>query len=233
MRILGDQTLTHQFKLSGNAECFVPFTDLSDPNFSNKAMLTKEFVFGQADGHVVCYLLSQKSETRLWSIYPKGSKAGVVCLSIFNFTKNGTLDVIVGRNDTTIEVFINMAPKNSGTPIFELRGSVKIEESITNIESAYFGPLGRPESIVTTYSGKIYGVFDDEVGSMIDLGDIKQHKKKQEFEMKDLKSQIEKLELKVDQVNSNQIQTGNVRDPNSNLKGIFSAGVEPLRVENG
>lgn len=147
----------------------------------------------------------------LWKITPRNSKSGVIGINVFNFTKKGENDLIVARNDTSIEVYINMAPKGSNNPIFELRGSIMIEESITNLESAYFGPIGKPEVIVTTYSGKVYGITDEESGGMEEIGDVVKMKKIEEKEVGVLEKKIQKLEQEVDKAYNNQPMNSNVR----------------------
>jgi hypothetical protein len=40
---------------------------------------------------------------------------------------------MVGRENTQVEIWVDIAPINSETPIFEIRGKIEIGESITNL----------------------------------------------------------------------------------------------------
>ena len=212
MRVLNTEGIVYQFSLTGIGECLVPYCDVNFP-FNDKANLTKHMVFGQSDGLVVCFEMTVSHQMKKWTLHPKHSKAGVVCINFFKMTERKKEDMIVARTDTTIEVYMNMAPPSGEIPVFEMRGTIEIGESITNIYCANFGPEARAEILTTTYSGKVYSVFNEEV--LDELPTTQQNKKEKVKEAKKLnalENDIRELEMKVDQEYDVQMNQDDVRD---------------------
>ena len=99
---------------------------------------------------------------------PKGSQAGVVALDLHRLSDSNKDSLLVAREDTVVEVYSNMG--KAAVPVFELHGSIKVGDSITNMSGVFFGEM-TPEGaeiLITTYSGRILGIRND----VIKEGDI-------------------------------------------------------------
>ena len=207
--MLNQTGIVYQFKLTGVGHSMVPWVSCTE-KLIDKSVLTKSMLFGLSNGLVVCYDLGTTKATQTWTIYPKGSKAGVENLCVFNFAGKKNEDLIVGRNDGSIEVYINMAPKGAQMPLFEIRGSISMEETITNIGAQYFGKSQRPELIVTTYSGKIFGVFDETEEGLEEMAQMVSKKHDQKKVVTSLQTNIQRLEQEVEQEFNKQVQQDDV-----------------------
>lgn len=163
VRILNSECFLFKLSLSGAGNCMRLFID-SEQTLLDKQSLDRRFIFGQDDGVISCFQLNQFEGgcSNLWNIKPKGSNSPIVAIDLLRFTKGKYDDLIVARADSLVEVYRNMG--NEVSPSFEIIGSIKIGESITNLKGAYFGAVDKiPEIIVTTFSGKIFGVKNNSL----------------------------------------------------------------------
>jgi hypothetical protein len=85
-----------------------------------------------------------------------------------------------------------------------------MEETITNIGAQYFGKSQRPELIVTTYSGKIFGVFDETEEGLEEMAQMVSKKHDQKKVVTSLQTNIQRLEQEVEQEFNKQVQQDDV-----------------------
>jgi hypothetical protein len=128
------------------------------------------YLFGQADGSITLFSIDPYVQKQVATFRPKQPYSAVIAMDLHPFSsQSGSSstrnDLLVGREDTSVEVWVNAAPEDAEIPAFELRGKIELGESITGIKSADFED--RKEAIVTTYSGKIYGVYNDDDDSTL------------------------------------------------------------------
>lgn len=157
IRVLNSEKEIYNFTLPGNANSISLWTDVK-VKLDSKRETPKNLIFGLEGGLVTCYQLDQFKETHLWEIKSPNKSSVVTAKQVF-ITGDERADIAIARSDTTIEIYSNLAQNNSSS-IFEKRGEVKIGETITTIEPAKLRP-NQYEIFVSTYSGKIFGVYND------------------------------------------------------------------------
>ncbi|KAH0552608.1 Bardet-Biedl syndrome 7 protein homolog [Cotesia glomerata] len=138
---------------------------------------------GTQDGKIgLLKILSDTTCRVTWLINSYGSEI----TSLHTYELDDNVDILVGRQDGTIEVF-NFPHDDEINP--SLRYQYMAGESITSIEGGIIGTVGHTEILVTTYSGRIFGLTTRSPGSL--AADSK------EETINRLKSEIQELEAKL------------------------------------
>nr|XP_053649854.1 Bardet-Biedl syndrome 7 protein-like [Cherax quadricarinatus] len=83
---------------------------------------------------------------------------GVTCMDHHDMTGDGVRDLIVGRDDGSIEVF-SYEDGDESEPT--LRFSMACSESVTSVQGAIVGNAGYDEIVASTYTGWIFGVTSE------------------------------------------------------------------------
>jgi hypothetical protein len=111
-------------------------------------------------------------------------------LKVFDFSDRGKSDLIIARSDGTVEIW---GPTSDTT--HEMRGSLKLDEAVCGLDCGVFSDARTREIIVSTYSGKIYGILDEDAKKPnLGSGSGARVKKENNEKMEALKLEIETLE---------------------------------------
>ncbi|CAG5073462.1 Similar to BBS7: Bardet-Biedl syndrome 7 protein (Homo sapiens) [Cotesia congregata] len=139
---------------------------------------------GTQDGKIgLLKILSDTTCRVTWIINSYGSEI----TSLHTYELDDNVDILVGRQDGTIEVFNFPYDDDEINP--SLRYQYMAGESITSIEGGIIGTVGHTEILVTTYSGRIFGLTTRSPGSL--AADSK------EDTINRLKTEIQDLEAKL------------------------------------
>ncbi|XP_047367653.1 Bardet-Biedl syndrome 7 protein homolog isoform X1 [Vespa velutina] len=112
---------------------------------------TERVLLGTIDGRVGLLNLQGNKTLRItWLINSMGSE--ITTLDTFELQDG--LDIIIGRQDGIVEVFT--FPDEDTSPC--LRYRYNAGESISTVTGGIIGATNYPEVLVTTYSGKIFGL---------------------------------------------------------------------------
>ncbi|XP_044019178.1 Bardet-Biedl syndrome 7 protein homolog isoform X2 [Aphidius gifuensis] len=115
---------------------------------------------GTVDGRIGLLILQGLKTIRItWIINSPGSEIS----SLDTFELEDGIDILVGRQDGMVEVY-NFTDDEDTTPI--VRYCYNAEESISSVVGGIIGAVGYPEILVTTYSGKIFGLTTRPPGSL-------------------------------------------------------------------
>ncbi|XP_034946390.1 Bardet-Biedl syndrome 7 protein homolog [Chelonus insularis] len=119
-------------------------------------------LLGTQDGKVGLLLLpGSKTVRNIWLLNTYGSE--ITCLDTYDLDGSG-VDIIVGRLDGSVEVFNFSGLDEILTPL--LRFKYVAGESITSVGGGVIGTPEYKEVLVTTYSGKIFGLTTKPPGAL-------------------------------------------------------------------
>ncbi|XP_050597059.1 Bardet-Biedl syndrome 7 protein homolog isoform X4 [Bombus affinis] len=106
---------------------------------------------GTIDGKVGLLILHGNKTLRItWLLNMTGSEI----TSLDTYELQDGLDILIGRQDGTVEVYT--FPEEDMLPFLRYRYNAK--ESISSVVGGIIGAAGYPEVLVTTYSGRIFGL---------------------------------------------------------------------------
>ncbi|XP_076683927.1 BBSome complex member BBS7 isoform X2 [Andrena cerasifolii] len=106
---------------------------------------------GTMDGKVGLLILQGNKTLRItWLLNMTGSEV----TSLDTYELQDGLDILVGRQDGTVEVYT--FPEEDTLPSLRYRSNAS--ESISSVVGGIIGAAGYPEVLVTTYSGRIFGL---------------------------------------------------------------------------
>ncbi|XP_003694249.1 Bardet-Biedl syndrome 7 protein homolog isoform X2 [Apis florea] len=106
---------------------------------------------GTMDGKVGLLILQGNKTLRItWLLNMNGSEV----TSLDTYELQDGLDILIGRQDGTVEVYT--FPEEDTLPL--LRYRYNASESISSVAGGIIGAAGYPEVLVTTYSGRIFGL---------------------------------------------------------------------------
>ncbi|XP_078044323.1 BBSome complex member BBS7 isoform X1 [Augochlora pura] len=108
-------------------------------------------LLGTMDGRVGLLILQGNKTLRItWLLNVTGSE--VTALDTYELQDG--LDILIGRQDGTVDVYT--FPDEESLP--SLRYRYNASESISSVGGGIIGAAGCPEVLVTTYSGRIFGL---------------------------------------------------------------------------
>ncbi|XP_047495998.1 Bardet-Biedl syndrome 7 protein homolog [Penaeus chinensis] len=155
-----------------------------------------QLLYGTTDGKIGLVQLGRGSAAHRWVLEnSSGSvgtrQGGITCMDHHDITGDGVRDLLVGRDDGSIEVF---AYEDGDESEPTLRFSTACNESITGVQGAVVGNAGYDEILASTYTGWVFGVtsepMDRHMTSESGVVHISQESKQK----------IQKLRLEIDEL---------------------------------
>nr|XP_018917653.1 PREDICTED: Bardet-Biedl syndrome 7 protein homolog [Bemisia tabaci] len=135
--------------------------------FNNDGGPTKNLItVGFQDGQIALYQVPLGGPlVTKWILQNEKERGEVSCIHFYNITNEETPDLIVGRQDGSIEVYsipeqddlINLAP----FPVEKF--SYVCNESILSVQGGVVGNAGFDEILVTTHTGWLFGLTTEVV----------------------------------------------------------------------
>eukprot|EP00742_Colponemidia_sp_Colp-10_P003875 GILJ01004126.1.p1 GENE.GILJ01004126.1~~GILJ01004126.1.p1 ORF type:complete len:722 (+),score=149.58 GILJ01004126.1:87-2252(+) len=160
----------------------------------------KQVVYGTANGCAGLLYMQNDSMLAGWKISNDRRKGGITNLKSWDMTKDGVRDILIGRDDGSVEVYgFDM----SSEPALQFK--TQLSESITSLDAGCISNSGYDELVVSTYSGKVVALSSDPsaAGSAPattaeDLRRDREEGPKKERKAKALKKELDQLKEKVD-----------------------------------
>ncbi|XP_071527283.1 BBSome complex member BBS7-like isoform X2 [Panulirus ornatus] len=162
-----------------------------------------QLLYGTSDGKIGLVQLGRGSAVHRW-VCESGSGVGststsryggITCMDHHDMTGDGVRDLIVGRDDGSVEVF-SYEDGDESEPT--LRFSIACSESVTSVQGGVVGNAGYEEIIASTYTGWIFGVtsepMDRHMTSESGVVHISQDSK---LKIQRLRSEIDDLQQQV------------------------------------
>ncbi|KAJ8878257.1 hypothetical protein PR048_018834 [Dryococelus australis] len=153
--------------------------------------------FGYKPGGVTAPI-SWTGVTNKWLLRGDQQCAGVTCLYCYDLTGDGTLDLLVGRQDGSIEVY-PLDDSGEEEALGESRFTHTCSESITSIQGGVVGSPGCDEIVAATYTGWIFGLttelVDKQVALDADGKTVMSHDLR--LKLQQLRAEVDEIEQKV------------------------------------
>ncbi|XP_070273011.1 BBSome complex member BBS7 [Myotis yumanensis] len=187
LRVLQGSDVVFEVEVSG------PPTVLALHN-GNGGDSGEDVLFGTSDGKLGLVQITAPTPAHKWEIQNEKKRGGILCVDSFDIMGDGVKDLLVGRDDGTVEVY---SFNNANEPV--LRFEQALSESVTSIQGGCVGKDGYDEIVVSTYSGWVTGLTTEPVhkeggpGEELRLNQEAQHK------LSCLRNELEQLQLKVTQ----------------------------------
>mmetsp|Transcript_16480 Transcript_16480/g.15800 ORF Transcript_16480/g.15800 Transcript_16480/m.15800 type:complete len:748 (+) Transcript_16480:77-2320(+) len=155
-------------------------------------------VYGMDTGTLSGVNVQADSYSHLWSLEDPVKRSPITCMNVFDLTKDGSDEIIVGRDDGRLEVYSQDSGIDSKV---QLAFSKDIGESIRSTECGMVNSSDYNEVVVASYSGKILSFTaepvlqraqDDNYGRSVQTVNNENRIKYLRRELDDLKKQIDK-----------------------------------------
>lgn len=122
-----------------------------------------EILYGTADGRVGLVRVGRTEVNHRWILNDGKHRAGVLCMNCYDMSGDGVLDLLIGRQDGTLDIF-SLGDDAGEEGKLSQRFSYSCNESITSINGGVVGNAGYEEVVVSTYTGFVFGMVSCRTG---------------------------------------------------------------------
>ncbi|XP_072290934.1 Bardet-Biedl syndrome 7 protein [Eucyclogobius newberryi] len=151
-----------------------------------------EILYGTCDGKIGLVQIGDQTSSVKWEMDNDKKKGGVLCLDTYDITGDGVSDVLVGRDDGTVEVF---GFDSAGDPT--LRFEHVLSESVTSVQGGCVGKECYDEVVTATYTGWVTGLTSEPQRAEVGAGDEVKMSKEMQSKVDALRAELEQLQVKV------------------------------------
>lgn len=121
-----------------------------------------EMLYGTMDGKFGMLHLARHGGERVWTVPNEQRRGGIQCMAAHDLTRSGMPNVLLGRNDGTVEIFVlGKDTDNSPQCVFQTR----LGAGITAVVGGRVRNAAYEEVIVSTYSGHIVSFTTEPVAA--------------------------------------------------------------------
>ncbi|KAK2723980.1 Bardet-Biedl syndrome 7 protein homolog isoform X2 [Artemia franciscana] len=178
----------------------------------------EEVLCGMKDGTLGLFQFSRIRGTLTWCLDPRitdNCQSGISAISCYNLTNSINSEIIVGREDGTIEI-LSFEKTTTETPT--LLYNISCGERIESIQGGILSRADLPEIVVATLSGRIFGLCQRDKAEMAEQTTVRTKSARNKLGV--LKSEIEELELRLRLENLESSDEGNnIPGQNDTLSG--------------
>nr|XP_002127808.1 Bardet-Biedl syndrome 7 protein homolog [Ciona intestinalis] len=151
LRVLEGCELKYEAEVSGSPQTAVAYK-------GNGGEEGRDLVYGTSDGKLGHVLLTGEQPIYNWEINNESNLGGINCLSHYDITGDGVMELLVGRDDGKVEIYSYDAVDQP-----TIRFSHSFNESVTSVQGGVVGSLGYDEVVVSTYSGWVTGLTTEHL----------------------------------------------------------------------
>ncbi|XP_016087730.1 Bardet-Biedl syndrome 7 protein-like [Sinocyclocheilus grahami] len=152
----------------------------------------EEVLYGTADGKLGLVQITKSGPITSWELDNEKKKGGVLCIDTFDIVGDGVKDILVGRDDGTVEVY-GLDSSNEPT----LRFENVLSESVTSIQGGCVGKEMHDEVLATTYTGWVSGLTTEPQQMVAGPGDEIKMSRETQGKVAALRAELEQLQVKV------------------------------------
>ncbi|KAF0040016.1 hypothetical protein F2P81_008251 [Scophthalmus maximus] len=136
--------------------------------------------------------IGECSAATKWEIDNDKKKGGILCIDTYDIIGDGVNDILVGRDDGTVEVY---GFDSSSEPM--LRFDHILSESVTSIQGGCVGKESYDEVLTATYTGWVTGLTTEPQKAEAGPGDVVRMSKETQSKVEALRAELEQLQVKV------------------------------------
>ncbi|XP_029021713.1 Bardet-Biedl syndrome 7 protein isoform X2 [Betta splendens] len=152
----------------------------------------EEILFGTTDGKIGLVHIGEHSAVSKWEIDNDKKKGGILCIDSYDIIGDGVNDILVGRDDGTVEVY-GFDSNSEPTLHFEH----VLSESVTSIQGGCVGKESYDEVLTATYTGWVTGLTTESQKTEVGPGDEVKLSKETQSKVEALRAELEQLQMKV------------------------------------
>ncbi|KAM9795580.1 BBSome complex member BBS7 [Neosynchiropus ocellatus] len=152
----------------------------------------EQVLFGTTDGKIGLLQIGEKEAATKWEIDNDKKKGGVLCIDTYDIVGDGVSDVLVGRDDGSVEVY---GFDSSGDPT--LRFQHVLSESVTSVQGGCVGKESYDEVLTATYTGWVTGLTTEPQKAEAGPGEEVKMSKETQSKVEALRAELEQLQVKV------------------------------------
>lgn len=162
-----------------------------------------QLLYGTSDGKIGLVQLGRGSAIHRWVCEGGGGagsngtsrRGGVTSMDHHDMTGDGIRDLIVGRDDGSLEVY-SYEDGDESEPT--MRFSMACNESVTSVQGAVVGNTGYDEIVASTYTGWIFGATTEPMDRhMTSESGVVQISQDSKLKIQKLRTEIDDLQTRV------------------------------------
>lgn len=185
LRILEGSDLTYEVEVPGPPSVLAL-------NGGDGGESGEELLYGTSDGKIGLIQIAKDSPVPKWEIFNEKKRGGVLCIDNFDIMGDGVKDMLIGRDDGTVEIY---GLDSANEPVLHFDHA--LTESITSIQGGCVGKEGYDEIVLSTYSGWVTGLTTEPVHRESGPGEELKVSQEMQAKIASLRSELEQLQFKV------------------------------------
>ncbi|XP_073459570.1 BBSome complex member BBS7 isoform X1 [Aquarana catesbeiana] len=185
LRILEGSDLTYEVEVPGPPSVLAL-------NGGDGGESGEELLYGTSDGKIGLIQIAKDSPVPKWEIFNEKKRGGVLCIDNFDIMGDGVKDMLIGRDDGTVEIY---GLDSANEPVLHFDHA--LTESITSIQGGCVGKDGYDEIVLSTYSGWVTGLTTEPVHRESGPGEELKVSQEMQAKIASLRSELEQLQFKV------------------------------------
>nr|CAD7410633.1 unnamed protein product [Timema poppensis] len=150
-----------------------------------------QVLYGTVDGRVGVLQVGRTGVRNRWLVNNELHRGGILCMDCYDITGDGMMDLLIGRQDGSIEVYSIEDDGEDEDGKETRKFGFTCNESVTSIQGGIFGSSGCDEILATTYTGFMFGLTSHKTtetkASIAFISD----------KIENLRTEIEEIEQKV------------------------------------
>nr|CAD7403390.1 unnamed protein product [Timema cristinae] len=115
-------------------------------------------LYGTVDGRVGVLQVGRTGVRNRWLVNNELHRGGILCMDCYDITGDGMMDLLIGRQDGSIEVYSIEDDGEDEDGKETRKFGFTCNESVTSIQGGIFGSSGCDEILATTYTGFMFGL---------------------------------------------------------------------------
>ncbi|XP_066575921.1 BBSome complex member BBS7 [Amia ocellicauda] len=151
-----------------------------------------EVLYGTSDGKLGLIRITDTSSVNKWEVVNEKKRGGILCIDSFDILGDGVKEILVGRDDGTVEVY---GLDSSNEPV--LRFEHTLSESVTSIQGGCVGKESYEEILAATYTGWVTGLTSEPQQREVGPGEEIKMSRETQNKIAVLRADLEQLQMKV------------------------------------
>uniref|UniRef100_A0A3Q0SN58 Bardet-Biedl syndrome 7 n=1 Tax=Amphilophus citrinellus TaxID=61819 RepID=A0A3Q0SN58_AMPCI len=152
----------------------------------------EEILYGTTDGKIGLVEIGERSAATKWEIDNDKKKGGILCIDTYDIIGDGVNDILVGRDDGTVEVY-GFDSSNEPT----LRFEHVLSESVTSIQGGCVGKESYDEVLTYSFCISFHWRHNACPKAEAGPGDEVRMSKETQSKVEALRAELEQLQVKV------------------------------------
>eukprot|EP00052_Salpingoeca_macrocollata_P026516 m.246281 g.246281 ORF g.246281 m.246281 type:complete len:726 (+) comp22582_c0_seq3:62-2239(+) len=181
-------------------------------------------VYGTNDGTVGMVKFEGALSEPMWEI-PAAGRAAVTCVHMHDITGNGRCDLLVGRDDGTVQIFSFETPYDEPECIY----SHRLPAAITALCGGKISSANYDEVIAVTFGGHVFCLSSDPARVHADDAVFEQESKRLEEEIAVLQAEVRRKQGDYDDI-SKELLRAQAKQPVPGPLSLSSAVLPDVRI---